>query len=91
VRNRLLLPLLLLSMSKGFFNSLQTRRLEGDAGLAWAVLLGTIPVGLAGIYFKDDISLNLRSVEVIAFATIFLACCWVFQTGCIVDWIGCVM
>ena len=61
----------LLSMSKGFFNSLQTRRLEGEAGLAWAVLLGTIPVGLAGIYFKDDITLNLRSVEVIAFATIF--------------------
>ncbi len=61
----------LLSMSKSFFNSLQTRRLEGDAGLAWAVLLGTIPVGLAGIIFKNDISINLRSVEVIAFATIF--------------------
>ncbi len=61
----------LLSMSKSFFKSLQTRRLEGDAGLAWAVLLGTIPVGLAGIIFKNDISINLRSVEVIAFATIF--------------------
>ncbi len=61
----------LLSMSKSFFNSLQTRRLEGDAGLAWAVLLGTIPVGLAGIIFKNDISINLRSVEVIAFATFF--------------------
>ena len=61
----------LLSMSKSFFNTLQTRRLEGDAGLAWAVLLGTIPVGLAGIIFKNDISINLRSVEVIAFATIF--------------------
>ncbi len=61
----------LLSMSKSFFNSLQTRRLEGDAGLAWAVLLGTIPVGLVGIFFKNDISINLRSVEVIAFATIF--------------------
>ena len=61
----------LLSMSKSFFNSLQTRRFEGDAGLAWAVLLGTIPVGLAGIIFKNDISINLRSVEVIAFATIF--------------------
>jgi undecaprenyl-diphosphatase len=33
--------------------------------------LGTIPVGLAGIIFKNDISINLRSVEVIAFATIF--------------------
>ena len=61
----------LLSMSKSFINSLQTRRLEGDAGLAWAVLLGTIPVGLAGIIFKNDISINLRSVEVMAFATIF--------------------
>ena len=61
----------LLSMSKSFFNSLQTRRFEGDAGLAWAVLLGTIPVGLVGIFFKNDISINLRSVEVIAFATIF--------------------
>jgi len=58
-------------MSKSFFNSLQTRRLEGDADLAWAVLLGTIPVGLAGIIYKNDISINLRSVEVIAFATIF--------------------
>ena len=61
----------LLSMSKSFFCSLQTKRLEGDAGLAWAVLLGTLPVGLAGFFFKNDISINLRSVEVIAFTTIF--------------------
>jgi len=39
--------------------------------LAWAVLLGTIPVGLTGLFFKDSIELNLRSYEVVAFATIF--------------------
>ncbi len=61
----------LLSMSKGLFNSVRTGNIEGDARLAWAVLLGTVPVGIAGIYFKDDISLNLRSVEIIAFTTIF--------------------
>jgi len=33
--------------------------------------LGTLPVGLAGFFFKNDISINLRSVEVIAFTTIF--------------------
>ncbi len=76
----------LLSMSKSFFNSLQTRRLEGDAGLAWAVLLGTIPVGLAGIIFKNDISINLRSVEVIAFATIFFGLLLGFS-----DWLHCRM
>tara|TARA_B100000959_G_scaffold181191_1_gene189538 strand:- start:365 stop:964 length:600 start_codon:yes stop_codon:yes gene_type:complete len=73
-------------MSKDFINSFQTRRLEGDAGLAWAVLLGTVPVGLAGIYFKDSISLNLRSVEVIAFATIFFGLLLGFS-----DWLHCRM
>ena len=34
-------------------------------------MLGTIPVGLVGIFFKDSIELNLRTIEVIAFATIF--------------------
>jgi undecaprenyl-diphosphatase len=76
----------LLSMSKGFINSLQTRRLEGDAGLAWAVLLGTVPAGLAGIYFKEGISFNLRSVEVIAFATIFFGLLLGFS-----DWLHCRM
>ena len=31
----------------------------------------TIPVGLAGLLFKDSIELNLRTIEVIAFATLF--------------------
>lgn len=42
-----------------------------DSKLAWAVLLGTIPVGLAGLLFKDFIEIELRSPLVIAAATIF--------------------
>ena len=45
-------------------------RLTADARLAWAVLIGTIPVGLAGILFKDLIETQLRSPMVIAVATI---------------------
>lgn len=42
-----------------------------DSRLAWAVLLGTIPVGLAGLLFKDIISEHLRTPLVIAVSTIF--------------------
>ncbi len=45
-------------------------RLTPDARLAWAVLIGTIPVGLAGLMFKDLIETQLRSPMVIAVATI---------------------
>jgi len=45
--------------------------LTADARLAWAVLIGTIPVGLAGLVFKDQVETQLRSPMVIAAATIF--------------------
>ena len=45
-------------------------RLTPDTRLAWAVLIGTIPVGLAGLAFKDVIETQLRSPMVIAIATI---------------------
>lgn len=45
-------------------------RMTPDARLAWAVLIGTIPVGLAGLVFKDLIETELRSPMVIAVATI---------------------
>jgi len=41
-----------------------------DGRLAWAVLIGTIPVGIAGLVFKDLIETQLRSPMVIAVATI---------------------
>ena len=58
------------SMSNDFFRSFKTRQLTADAKLAWGVILGTIPVGLAGLLFKDFIELNLRSIEVVAYTTI---------------------
>jgi undecaprenyl-diphosphatase len=43
---------------------------SGDSKLAWAVLIGTIPVGLAGLLFKDIISDHLRTPLVISVTTI---------------------
>lgn len=53
-----------------WIDSLKTRTLSPDGKLAWAVLLGTIPAGLAGLLFKDFIEAELRSPLVIAVATI---------------------
>ena len=53
-----------------FFSSVSTRKMQGDSFLAWGVLLGTIPVGLAGLFFNDFVEINLRSFHVVAYATI---------------------
>ncbi len=50
--------------------SLSERRLVGESRLAWGVLFGTIPVGLAGLAFKDAVETSLRSPLVIAATTI---------------------
>lgn len=50
--------------------SLAGRGLTAEARLAWAVGFGTIPVGLAGLLFKDFIETALRSPLVIAATTI---------------------
>lgn len=51
----------ILAMTQSWTRSLVTHRLDSDARLAWAVLLGTIPVGLAGLVFDDIIEDTLRS------------------------------
>ncbi len=56
-------------MFVAWFASLKGKHSE-DSKLAWGVLLGTIPVGLAGLLFKDYIADNLRSPLVIAMTTI---------------------
>jgi undecaprenyl-diphosphatase len=56
-------------MTRDFFHSFKTRQLSDDAKLAWGVLLGTIPVGLAGLLYKDFVEANLRSIEVVAYTT----------------------
>ena len=41
-----------------------------NSNLAWGVILGTIPVGIAGLLFKDAIEMYLRSPLIIAATTI---------------------
>lgn len=60
----------LVPMAQDWFQSLVTRKQTANSRLAWAVLWGTIPVGLAGLLFKGYIEINLRSELVIAAATI---------------------
>ncbi len=52
-----------------WFASLGGRQ-TADSRLAWAVLVGTIPVGITGLLFKDLIAEYLRSPLVIASTTI---------------------
>lgn len=49
------------AMTQSWTRSLFTRQIDADAKLAWAVLFGTIPVGLAGLAFQDTIENVLRS------------------------------
>ncbi len=51
----------LINMTTSWTQSLATRKLNDDARLAWGVIFATIPVGLAGLAFKDEIELYLRS------------------------------
>jgi len=60
-------------MSIAWGGSVMGRGLNQDAKLAWAVLFGTIPVGLAGLLFKDFIEMHLRAPEVLAAATLVFA------------------
>lgn len=60
----------LVPMTQDWFQSLLTRKNTANSRLAWAVLWGTIPVGLAGLLLKGFIENNLRSELVIAAATI---------------------
>lgn len=57
-------------MTVSWFDSLRTHNPDEEARLAWAVLLGTIPLGLAGLLFHTEVETLLRSPLVIASATI---------------------
>jgi len=64
----------IIDMTKAWFLSLPTlgtkQPLDKNAKLAWLVILGTIPAGLAGWLFMSFIQQNFRSVFVIAMTTI---------------------
>lgn len=55
---------------RGWTDTITHRQTSQEGRLAWAVLLGTIPVGLVGLLAGDWIETNLRSTLVIALATI---------------------
>jgi undecaprenyl-diphosphatase len=44
---------------------------NSDAKIGWGLIVATIPVGIFGLFFKDYIESDLRSLSVIAYATIF--------------------
>jgi undecaprenyl-diphosphatase len=48
-------------MLRAFLTAALRRESSADSRLAWAVLIGTIPVGLAGLLFADPIEAHLRS------------------------------
>jgi len=60
----------IINIIKDILSSIKFRKNVGESMLGWAVLIGTIPVGLAGLSFNDFISDNLRSPLVIAVTTI---------------------
>lgn len=60
----------IIHMTRSWFGSVTGRGFDQDAKLAWAVLFGTIPVGLAGLLFKDFIEAELREPVVMATSTL---------------------
>ncbi len=59
----------IVTMTREWFGSFMGKGLTPDAKLAWAVIIGTIPAGLAGVLLKDFIEVHLRDPLVIAWAT----------------------
>ncbi len=55
---------------RDFFDSIAQRQTVGRSHIAWGIGLGTIPVGLAGLFFQEFIETHLRTTSVIAFATL---------------------
>ncbi|WP_417519011.1 undecaprenyl-diphosphate phosphatase [Marinobacter sp.] len=50
--------------------SVAQRKITGQGALAWYLVIGTIPAGLAGLALLDMIDNELRAVEVIFFTTL---------------------
>jgi undecaprenyl-diphosphatase len=62
-------------LAVGFFSGLARRSPFGtpEARLAWAVLLGTLPIGVLGLALKKTIETSFRSLYVVASALVALA------------------
>jgi undecaprenyl-diphosphatase len=64
----------LLRIAVAWFRSLRDRRVrrELDARLGWYIVLGTIPIGIFGVLFKDQIETGARDLYLIGVALIVL-------------------
>jgi undecaprenyl-diphosphatase len=64
----------LLRISRAWLRSLRVpaMRRELDARLGWYIVLGTIPIGIFGVLFKDQIETGARDLYVIGVALIVL-------------------
>lgn len=60
----------LAAMSRAWFGQFAGRPATADTRLGWAVILGTIPAGLAGLLLNDFVEAEFRSIAVIATTTI---------------------
>ncbi|MFO7858042.1 MAG: undecaprenyl-diphosphate phosphatase [Ectothiorhodospiraceae bacterium] len=56
----------LMRLTRDWGRSLRVRAPCGESPLAWAIIIGTIPVGLAGLAAKDVIESAMRAPEVAA-------------------------
>jgi len=65
----------LVALTVGFFRTISPGRRRGLGGnpegrLAWMILIGTIPVGLAGFFAHDIVAGRLRTLPVVAISSI---------------------
>lgn len=62
-------------LSSAAIDSLRHRNLRhsDDSIMAWSIIPGTLPIGVLGLLFKDEIDTQVRSLDVVAVALIVLA------------------
>jgi undecaprenyl-diphosphatase len=64
----------LTSLAKAALRGIRTRELgDTETRLALGILVGTLPIGIAGVLFRKAIKAELRSLEVVAGSLILLA------------------
>lgn len=73
----------IVSLTLAWLDSIFVRRHSPESKLAWCIVLGTVPAGLAGLLLGGLIELHLRSMSVIAFTMIFfgLLLAWADMRG----------
>ena len=65
----------IVKMTVAFFRGIASRKPfeDTDSRLAWLIILGTIPVGVLGLTFKDFIETRARNLWIVAFSLIAVA------------------